>query len=127
MRFVIWLAAFGPLLAGCAVTAVDGQRLKPRSDAFAAYVEAVFRRQNDVATALLFALEDAEPDSPRYAELEAAEGRLLTACRGLNEIAQARRDEAELGGFAALKRARQAPDCERATLAAETTLASDRN
>jgi hypothetical protein len=47
--------------------------------------------------------------------LEAAELELLLACRGLNELARAQRDGEAIGGFGGLKRARGAPDCERAT------------
>ena len=67
--------------AGCAaVTSLDGERMSMRSAAFASYVEAVFRRQNEVATELAFALDAAPFDSARYRQLEAAETALLDAC-----------------------------------------------
>jgi hypothetical protein len=109
-------------LSACAVTSLEGERLPVRSEAFAAYVEAVFRRQNEVATELVFALEKADLDGERYRRLEAAELALLGACRGLNEIAQRRRDGDDGGGLAALRRARQAPECEAATLDAVEVL-----
>jgi hypothetical protein len=124
-RALLMLAA-GPLfalgLAGCAVRSLDGDRLPVRSEAFADYVEAVFRRQNEVATELAFAFDNPDLDDAGYARLEAAETNLLEACRGLNQIAQRRRDGDPLGGLGALSRARQAPECERATLAAEDAL-----
>ena len=86
-----------------------------RSETFAAYVEEVFRRQNEVATELALALEREPPETERFALLEAAELALLTECGGLNEMARAQRDGEQPGGLGALKRARQAPDCERAT------------
>lgn len=107
---------------GCAVRSLDGERLPVRSEAFADYVETVFRRQNEVATELAFAFDDLDPGSELYARLENAESALLDACRGLNQIAQRRRDGDPLGGLGALSRARQAPACERATLAAEAAL-----
>lgn len=85
------------------------------SDAFAAYVEAVFRRQNEVAAELALALEREPLESERFSRLEDAELGLLTACRGLNEIARAQRDGERIGGLGALKRARRTPDCELAT------------
>ena len=109
-------------LSGCAVTSLDGQHMVPGSDEFADYVELVFRRQNAVATELALALDDVDPASDRYTELEAAELDLLTACRGLNEIASSRRDGDDARGLAALRRARQAPDCERAAEAAAAAL-----
>jgi len=101
-------------LGSCAITRPDGTRLSPRSDAFADYVETVFRRQNELASDLAFALDEADPDGPRYRELEAIEIELETACRSLNEMARQRRAGEAVGGLSALRRARQAPDCERA-------------
>jgi len=113
--------------AGCAaVTSLDGERMTVRSATFASYVEAVFRRQNEVATGLAFAL-DAEPfDSARYRRLEAAESALLDACDGLNVIAERRRDGEGAGGLKAARAARKAPECERAALSAAGMLTADR-
>ena len=119
VMLAICLAAIAP---GCAVTSVDGERMRPGSDAFSSYVEAVFRRQNEVATALSFALDDEMPNTPRFEALEAAETELLTTCRGLNELARRRRDGASLNGMGALRRAREAPACERAAAAAAALL-----
>jgi len=105
-------------LGGCAVTATDGTRMGLRSDEFADYVESVFRRQNEVASALALELDAEDPGSERYDELDAAELALLNACVGINELAARQRDGDPLGGLRALKRARQAPECERATAAA---------
>jgi hypothetical protein len=120
----IFLVFLGPVLGlgGCAVTTLDGHSLQPRSDEFAAYVEAVFRRQNELAVELELALDDAAPGSERYLTLEQAEVDLLTACSGLNALAAARRDGAKPGGLTALKRARQAPECERASRAVAALL-----
>ena len=105
-------------LGGCAVTAVNGTRMGLKSDEFADYVESVFRRQNEVASALALELDREDSGSERYGELDAAELDLLNACVGINELAARQRDGDPLGGFKALKRARQAPECERATAAA---------
>ena len=109
------LIAVSVCLAGCAVTSLDGQRMPARSEAFAAYVEAVFRRQNRVAADLALALEREVFGSERFASLEAAEFRLQSDCSSLNEIARAQRDGERVGGPGALRQARTAPECERAT------------
>jgi hypothetical protein len=114
-----------PLLAAAcaAVTAADGERIAFGSAEFRAYVERVFREQNDVADRLAFALEDtAAADGTEHADLAAAEDRLLAACAGLNELATARRDEQRLGVRRSAGIARQAPECERATRAAREAL-----
>jgi len=89
-----------------------------RSDTYAEYVRGVFRQQSEVSDAILFALDEADPGSERYAELDAADLDILTACRGINELATDRRQ----GGLAGLKRARQVPECERAAGEAEALL-----
>ncbi len=108
-------AAAGVVAAGCApVTTLDGERLAVRSEAFAAYVEEVFREQNRAATSLAFALEDSA-DVVRLDALEAAEETLLDACAGLNALATTRRDGGRAGAVRGLSAAREAPRCERAT------------
>ena len=121
------LSAFALTLvsAGCAVTSLEGRRMPVKSDAFADYVEAVFRHQNDVANVLVLTLDAADSGSNDYASLEDAELALLDACRGLNELARSRRDGEPIGGIKAFRRARQAPDCERAADAAASLLATD--
>jgi hypothetical protein len=122
MRPLPGFVALACLASACAVTSVDGERMSVRSDAFADYVESVFRRQNEIATELALEIEDERAGNDRYAALEDAELDLLTACRGLNELAEARRDGERAGGPAALRRARLAPDCERATNVAAAVL-----
>jgi hypothetical protein len=117
-KSVLLLPALLLGLGGCAVTAVDGSRMGLKSDEFATYVEKVFRQQNEVASALALELESEDPGSERYAELDAAELALLDACVDINELAAAQRDDEPLRGFKALARARQTPECERATVAA---------
>lgn len=107
------IVVLGLATTGCAVTSADGERLRPGSEAFADYVETVFRRQNELQLELALELDDEDPGSARYAALEAVELELLQACRGLNELAARRRDGDEGGGPGALKRAREAPECER--------------
>jgi len=118
--------ASATLLAGCAaVTTADGSRLRFGSDEFRAYVEGVFREQNKTASDLAFALDDATAGGgaePR--ELAAAEDALLAACAGLNELATSRRDAQHLGLRRSAAAARGAPDCERATRAAQSALAA---
>jgi hypothetical protein len=119
---VIVIVSLGAWLAGCAVTSGDGRRLRPGSDAFADYVEAVFRRQDRIRTEVGLALDEQDPESDAYFELEAAELELQMSCRGLNELASRRRDGEDAGGIGALRRARQAPECERAVDRAEALL-----
>ena len=115
------LAAVPALLAGCAaVTAADGTRFELGSAEFRSYVERVFREQNKTGGDLAFALEDAGRAAPG---LVAAEDTLLAACAGLNEVATSRRDEQGIGLKRSAQAARRAPDCERATLAAQAELA----
>jgi hypothetical protein len=118
-----WLAAVPALLAACAVSTADGTRLGLTSSEFRTYFERVFRDQNRVASALAFALDDATA-SGRSAppELAAAEDALLKACAGVNELATSRRDQEDLGVRKSASAARRAPECERATRAAETAL-----
>ena len=100
-------------LAGCAsLTTADGQRLRLTSPEFRAYVERVFRAQNQVGDELAFALD--APGDERV-ELGLAEQRLLDACAGVNELATARRDERGLGARRSLSAARTVPRCERTT------------
>jgi hypothetical protein len=122
MRPILSFLALVGMVTGCAVTSGDGQRLRPGSEAFADYVESVFRRQNEVATELALAIDDEVPGSDRFAALEDAELGLLLACRTLNELAEARREGESPGGLSALRRARVAPDCERATERADALL-----
>lgn len=107
-------------LAGCAaVVTAGGERLSPTSPEFRAYVERVFREQNDIASELAFAIEDGGPAAASLGEAEQA---LLRACEGLNEIAARRRDEQRTGARRGLSAARAAPECERATAAAREAL-----
>ena len=117
------LAAAPALLAACAVTTADGTRLGLTSSEFRAYVERVFRDQNKVASDLAFALDDATASGGSAPpELTAAEDELLRACAGVNELATSRRDQQDLGVGKSASAARSAPDCERATRAAQTAL-----
>jgi len=115
MRPFLWSLCLMLGVSGCAVTDMQGQRMPARSAAFAAYVEVVFRRQNEIAAELALVLEREPAGSERFAELEDAELALLTDCRSLNEVARARRNGEPASGLGALRRARRAPDCERAT------------
>lgn len=126
-RLTTLIAAIGPIAAvsGCAVTSIDGERMALPSESFSSYVETVFRRQNELAVELGRVLDREQIDGERLDYLEALELDLLQSCRGLNEIAEARRDGDAGRGFGALRRARQAPDCERAARAVEAALAAD--
>jgi hypothetical protein len=125
MRARLSFLILSTFAAGCAVVSVDGQRMGIRSDEFSAYVEAVFRRQNELAADLILALDTEDVGSERYLQLEDAELELQTACIALNAMALARRDGEEVGGIGALKQARQAPECESSTLRAASVLGSD--
>jgi len=117
------LAAAAALLTACAVTTADGTRLGLASSEFRAYIERVFRDQNKVASDLAFALDDATASGGSAPpELMAAEDALLEACAGVNELATSRRDQEDLGVRKSASAARRAPDCERATRAAQTAL-----
>jgi len=106
------------------VTTLDGKRLTAPSSEFRAYVEAVFREQNRVATDLAFALESAAEAT--YDEIETAERELIATCASLNEIATERRAGRELGRLRQAEAAESAPQCEQATRAAETVLEAAR-
>jgi hypothetical protein len=107
------------------VTTLDGDRLTAPSSEFRAYVEAVFREQNRVATDLAFALESAA-DAETQSGIESAERELIAACEPLNEIATERRAGRELSRQRQVDAARSAPQCERATQAAAIALESAR-
>jgi hypothetical protein len=107
------------------VTTLEGERLTAPSSEFRAYIEAVFRGQNRVATDLAFALESAA-DAATEREIESAERELITACASLNEIATERRAGRELSRQRQIDAARSAPQCERETHAAAVTLESAR-
>jgi hypothetical protein len=107
------------------VTTLDGDRLTAPSSEFRAYVEAVFREQNRVATDLAFALESAA-DPATQVEMENSERELIAACEALNEIATERRAGRELSRQRQVDAARSAPQCERAAHAAAVTLESAR-
>ena len=138
-------------LQGCAaVSTAGGEELALRSPEFRAYVERVFREQNQVADELAFALEAAparaEPaaaDAGRDARGRATQARagmpdveqrreqlpeavaeqaLIAACAGVNELATSRRDGQRLGLKKQMAAARSVPDCERATQSAVALL-----
>ena len=110
---------------GCAVVANDGTRMRLRDPQFAEYVEATFRLQNEVASALALAFDTAPEGSARYEALDRAEAQLLTACDGLNALAVADRGARQRRGLRALRVAKSAPECERAALSARAVLSDD--
>jgi len=115
------LAATATVSACAAVVTVDAERLRLASPEFRAYVERVFREQNELADRFAFAAED----QPSAAEaLVTAEQTLLGACAGVNELATARRDSRRLGMRRSLDLARSVPGCEQATRLAATALAA---
>jgi hypothetical protein len=107
------------------VTTLDGERLTAPSSEFRAYVEAVFREQNRVATDLAFALESTT-DAATQGEIEMAERDLIAACAALNEVATERRLGSELSRQRQIDAARSAPQCERAAREAAVTLEAAR-
>ena len=78
------------------------------------------RQQNQVGTALLFALEDAS--APTTERLTVLDEEMLSACAGLNELATARRDGRRLGLMQEARIAREAPACEMAAVRAQAVL-----
>jgi hypothetical protein len=125
LRFVAIVAIVAGA-AACAgsVTTAGGLVLSVASTEFREYVEQVFRRQNEVATELAFALDERNGASDA-AELAAAEERLLSECASLNRLATARRDRERLPLTARTAAARTAPLCETATAAAVALLERD--
>jgi len=113
LRFSIVTLA---LIAGCAttITTMDGRTLTLTSPELRAYVERVFREQNQAATALAFAQDDAS--GTRYETLLELEDGLLEACASLNALAAARRDNRDLGLRRQARMVTTAPDCESTTL-----------
>jgi hypothetical protein len=87
-------------------------------------VEAVFRRQNQISIEMANEIDDEELASARFSTLDTLDRQLLVACAGVNELARAQRDGESVRGLGALKRARGAPDCERATNEAAAALES---
>lgn len=117
------LLALLVVLGGCTtVTSLDGRSMRMRSDEFRTYVESVFRRQNEVATELAFALEATDFGSAQYVELESAESALLDACAWLNETAARRQSGQATQRLRAAREARNTPACERAAAATEQLL-----
>ncbi|MEE8248635.1 MAG: hypothetical protein V3R59_00245 [Gammaproteobacteria bacterium] len=110
------------LFAGCAttITTMDGRTLALNSSEVREYVERVFREQNQAATALAFAQDDAS--GTRYETLLKLEDVLLEACAGLNELAAARRDDRALGLRQQARMAATAPSCESTTRRTRETL-----
>jgi len=113
------LAFAGMLLAGLtgcagAVTTAEGDRVRLRSAAFAAWAEDVFRLQNEALDLLAFALDERSDDAP----LLEAEDRVLDACAGLNAVAVRRQRGAGTRPFQDLSAARAVPDCEAAARSA---------
>ncbi len=92
---------------------MDGRTLALNSSEVREYVERVFREQNQAATALAFAQDDAS--GTRYETLLELEDVLLEACAGLNELAAARRDDRALGLRQQARMAATAPSCESTT------------
>ena len=125
-RRALFLASISVLGTGCvSVTTQDGERLTAPSSEFRAYIEAVFREQNRVATDLAFALESVSGGAAQD-EIELAEGELIAACASLNEIATERRAGRELSRQRQIDAARRAPHRDMAARAAAVTLASAR-
>jgi hypothetical protein len=119
-RLVLLLAATAVVSACAAVVTADDERLGLASPEFRAYVEQVFREQNELADTLAFAAED-QASPP--AALAATEQALQVACTGVNELATARRDSRRLGTRRSLDLARSVPGCERAARQARSVLA----
>jgi hypothetical protein len=116
-------------LMGCAtvVTTAQGQRLRTNSGEFRDYAEEVFRTHNEVATSLAYALDDVEaagPNTGPYQRLANADDRMMKACSPLDELAVARRDNRQVSLRQLTAMARSVPDCERATLAAQASIAA---
>jgi hypothetical protein len=107
-------------LTACAgsIRTPEGDRMRLRSEEFAAYAEDVFRQQNEVLDALAFALDE-QPDEPR---LLRAEDSVLEACAGLNEMAVRRRDAESVRPLRGLRVARRIPECARAAAQASELL-----
>lgn len=102
------------------MTTAGGDAMRMTSVEFRDYVERIFREQNRLTSALIDAQELVEGE--RYEVLVAAEGDLLLACTGLNELAIARRDGRTLARRTQARLARSAPECEAATLRVQAVL-----
>jgi len=94
------------------------------SDEFRAYAEKVFRLQNEVISAITFAVEDEQVfEANELALIEAAEDAVLEECVDINRIAVRRRDGSGLRPFRDAKAARAVPNCEAAALRGRAALA----
>lgn len=96
--------------------------MRLKSDAYADYVERVFRLQSEVSTELAFLLADEDPGSLRYPQLADADDAVWSACLGINELAAEHQSGDRPAGPGALKRARGVPECERAASEASDLL-----
>jgi hypothetical protein len=108
---ILWIVA----LAGCVstVTTLDGRSLPLSSPEFRDYVSQVFRDQNEVASSLALAQDDARGE--RLDALISLEDELLFACFEVNALAIANRDNLRLGARRQVTMAATAPGCEAVT------------
>ena len=98
--------------------------MRMTSDEFRVYAENVFRLQNEVISAITFAIEDGRVfEANELALIEAAEDAVLEECVDINRIAVRRRDGGGLRPFRDAKAARAVPNCEAAALRGRAALA----
>jgi len=105
------------LLQACATvttTLPDGSQKTRSIEDFEQYAESVFRRQNQAtAQAGMLLDEDLNPDD--YKALEAAESRMLMACKALNEIANRQIDQQDSNILLELEVKQSIGECDYAT------------
>ncbi len=113
-------------LAACATVQVhypDGRTERHSREAFASYVEAVFRYQNRVVNDLIVATSlSPDPAALEDAALMRAERDMAAACQALNTAVAARLEGREIGFFHKLELPRAVPACEAASRRLEQLL-----
>jgi hypothetical protein len=107
------------------VVTPEGQRVRYTRDEFAAYVETVFRHQNQVTNRLVatYAMSD-DPDPTPDPAVLAAEQAMVRACRHLNDTITAYIDGDEPGLGKKLALVNTIAGCDAAAYGLEEAIAS---
>jgi len=122
-----WVIAVAVVCVGCTGIRVDRPEVEGREtlsrDAFRAYAEEVFRRQNRAQSRVMMALPDLEDTSAQEAEaLRRAEAEMSKACRPLNRAVAAYRSGDDVGLLAKLGMPEVVTTCERRAIEVEREL-----
>lgn len=115
----------GVVLAGCGSVQVrhpDGRTEYQSREAFAAYVERVFRYHNRVVNDLIVATSLGDESAFEDASLIGAEAAMAAACQPLNDTVSATIEGRDTGFFQRLALPEAVPACEAASRRVEALL-----